>query len=93
MKYSICEMNALMEEMIKSLFAVAVRVTAGFHSAMCERNLRIMDLSGTEKNNVRCGNQYWLLSGLLEEELVVFTSPFDFLLSFQVCANRLEWPL
>lgn len=52
MKYSIPEMNALMEEMkIKSQLTVAVGVSTGSHSIMCERNLRIMDLSGTEKNN------------------------------------------
>lgn len=40
MKYSICEMNALMVKMrIKSQLAVTVRVSTGFHSTMCERNL------------------------------------------------------
>lgn len=52
MKYSICEMNTVMKEMkIKSQLAVVVRASTSFHSTMCERNLRIMDLSGTEKNN------------------------------------------
>lgn len=53
MKYSTCEMNPLMEEVrIKSQLVAAVRVSMGFHNTTCERNLRIMDLSGTEKNNV-----------------------------------------
>lgn len=91
MTYSIPEMNALMEEMkIKSRLAAAVRGSTGSHSTRCERNLRIMDLSGTEENNA--GVEISIGSpGLLKQELV-FISPFHFLLSFHLSANRLEWP-
>lgn len=66
--------------------------STGFHSTMCERNLRITDLSGTEKNNV--GVEISIGSCLVYWRRSLYSLPhLTFLLSFHVCANRLEWPL